>query len=213
MNTTLLPINYYLNDDVFDSILPPRQQQLSKIHWTPLQVAKKAASYLAQKPGTKVLDIGSGVGKFCLAAAHYFPNAEFYGIEQRKDLVEIAKNAKNISETSNAYFKHGNFTQINFNDYKSIYFYNSFCENLVDKEVLCDFNNSGDLIDMAHIDDLLEYSLSLYNYYSNYLHKVLDNMPSGTRLVTFHGSEIEVPYSYKMVEEHFDKELRFWVRK
>ena len=108
MNHTYSPINYYLNDDVFDSILPPRQQKLSKIHWTPLHIAKKAASFLAPRAGAKVLDIGSGVGKFCLAAAYHFPDAEFYGIEQREDLVEIAISAKKTSETHNAHFKHGN---------------------------------------------------------------------------------------------------------
>lgn len=217
MNGTLSPINYYLNDDLFDTLLPQRQQQLSKIHWTPLHIAKKAASFLAQTPGTKILDIGSGVGKFCLAAAAHFPDAEFYGIEQREDLVEIANCAKRTSETRNAHFKHGNFTQINLDAFESIYFYNSFCENIIAMDLLCadnlSYNNFPALIDLAHIDDRLEFSASLYHYYSNYLHKALDQKPSGTRLVTYHGGELEVPFSYNMVEEHFEKTLKFWIKK
>ena len=217
MNETLSPINYYLNDNVFDTLLPRRQQQLSKIHWTPLHIAKKAATFLAETPGTRVLDIGSGVGKFCLTAANHFPEAEFYGIEQREDLVEIANNAKRTSETRNAHFKHGNFTQIEFEAFKGIYFYNSFCENIIIKDFQYDFNDSfnnySDLIDLAHIDDRLELSPSLYHYYSNYLNNALDHMPSGSKLVTYHGVELEVPFSYNMVEEHFEKTLKFWIRK
>jgi len=37
------------------------------------------------------LDIGSGVGKFCLAGAYYKPSASFFGVEQRKDLELIPK--------------------------------------------------------------------------------------------------------------------------
>jgi hypothetical protein len=217
MTSTLAPPNYYLNDDVFDTLLPIRQQQLSRIHWTPLHIAKKAASFLAQTPGAKVLDIGSGVGKFCLTAAAHFPDAEFYGIEQREDLVEIANSAKQTSETCNAHFKHGNFTQIELDGYDSIYFYNSFCENIIAKDLLYEDNlsnnNSLNLSDLAHIDDRLELSASLYHYYSNYLHEALDQRPTGTRLATFHGVDLEVPFSYNMVDEHFDNALKFWVRK
>lgn len=217
MNSSCLPTNYYANDDIFDTLLPKRQQQLSKIHWTPLHIAKKAASFLAQTPGIKVIDIGSGVGKFCLAAAAHFPDVEFYGIEQRADLVEIANSAKKTSETRNAYFQHGNFTEIDLYGYDSIYFYNSFCENIITSDLLYDINvshsYSPDLIDLAHIDERLEFSASLYHYYSNSLLKALDRKPSGTRLVTYHGVELEVPFSYQIVEEHFEKTLQFWIRK
>lgn len=198
MNTVLLPSDYYLDDTAFDSIFPIRIQLVSKIHWTPIGVAKKAAKFLAPLPGTKILDIGSGIGKFCLVGANYFPDSEFYGIEQRKYLVDLAITAKEISDTKNAHFIHGNFTQLSLDNYDNIYFYNSFGENL---------------INVAQIDDSLEYSPRLFNYYTTYLNKVLDKKPTGTRLVTFHGFENKIPDSYEMVDHYLDKALKMWIKK
>ena len=62
----------------------------NKDHFTPIEVAKKAAAFLSLDNNKKIVDIGSGIGKFCLTAAHLFPNCEFYGIEQRLALHEVA---------------------------------------------------------------------------------------------------------------------------
>ena len=57
---------------------------------------RKAANFLAAENNVRILDIGSGVGKFCLAASYYKPNAFYYGVEQRKSLVSHAETAKEI---------------------------------------------------------------------------------------------------------------------
>jgi len=49
---------------------------MSLKQWTPLAIARKAAEFLAE-PGSKVLDIGSGIGKFCLTGAFFNPEATF----------------------------------------------------------------------------------------------------------------------------------------
>ena len=132
MESILLPSDYYLDDTVFDSFLPEKLRKISKIHWTPLAISKKAASFLAPVSGSKILDIGSGVGKFCITAAHFFPDSEFHGVEQREDLHTIALQAQQRSGANNVQFINGNFTQLNLDIYDSIYFYNSFAENLID---------------------------------------------------------------------------------
>ena len=76
--------NYFQIDTRFDKLYPLHIRQLGTRHWTNLMVAEMAASYLAAEKGAKILDIGSGVGKFCLAAAHYQPNAIYFGVEQGK---------------------------------------------------------------------------------------------------------------------------------
>lgn len=197
MKPTLLPINYYRSDTVFDSYFPERIKEISKVHWTPLAVAKKAASFLAPAPGAKILDIGSGVGKFCIAAAHFFPEVEFYGIEQREDLVDCAIRTQQRSKLENVQFIHGNFTQINLDAYDGIYFYNAFAENL---------------FDFARIDDALEYSPALYTYYASYLRNALSYTACGTRLVTYHGHEKEVPTGYEMVAQDLQKPLKMWIK-
>lgn len=198
MDSSLLPLNYYVNDTVFDSFFPERIKKISKVHWTPLAIAKKAASFLAPIPGSKILDIGSGIGKFCTAAAHFFPDSEFHGIEQRKDLFDLAVEAQQRAGVNNVQFLHGNFTELNLEYYDSIYFYNAFAENM---------------IEVARIDESIDYSPGLYAYYSNYLCKALGNMAIGSRLVTYHGYEHEIPMQYEMVEQDIHKPLKMWIKR
>ena len=55
-----------IEDDEFDEIYPEEIRPMAFTHFTPVEMAIKAAKYLVQKSGTKVLDIGSGAGKFCM---------------------------------------------------------------------------------------------------------------------------------------------------
>ncbi|TWI86451.1 class I SAM-dependent methyltransferase [Chitinophaga japonensis] len=187
-----------MNDAAFDWLYPERIQLLSRRHWTPLSVAKKAARFLADAPGRKILDIGSGVGKFCLVGARFFPEAHFCGVEQRRELYYYALAAKEATRTGNVDFINANFTQIDLSEYDGFYFYNAFFENLDDND---------------RIDQQIEYSSSLYVYYSRYLFKALDSKPSGTRLVTFHSMENEVPPSYQVVDASIDLLLKMWVKR
>ena len=58
-----------VEDEKFDLIYPPQIRELSSLHWTPVAVAAEAAKLLVTAPGTRVLDIGCGPGKFCLVGA------------------------------------------------------------------------------------------------------------------------------------------------
>lgn len=198
MNIDSLGSQSYQNDDSFDEFFSPRIKKLSKVHWTPLSVAKRAANFLAPNPGCKVIDIGSGVGKFCLAAAHYCPDSEFDGIEQRINLHMTAEHSKEISGLENVHFIHGDFTEINLDSYTGIYFYNSFAENLYS---------------FGRIDNTIEHSPSLYNYYANYLYMLLDGKPAGTRLATYHVSENEIPICYDLIETDFDEHLKLLIKR
>jgi tRNA G46 methylase TrmB len=67
--------NWFNSDVQFNQHYPLSIQLLAARHWTPLSVARKAANFLAAETNARILDIGSGIGKFCLAAAHYKPKA------------------------------------------------------------------------------------------------------------------------------------------
>jgi hypothetical protein len=196
--STLLKPSCYVNDAAFDWLYPEKIQQLSRRHWTPISIAKTAARFLAHQPGKKILDIGSGVGKFCLVGARFYPESTFFGIEQREELHQQAMEAKEVMQAHNAHFIHGNFTQTDLSAYDGFYFYNSFFENLVDQD---------------QIDDKVEQSTSLYNYYSRYLFKKLTSSASGTRLVTFHSLEDEVPPCFQLVDTSMDLMLKMWIRR
>lgn len=188
--------SFFQNDAAFDWMYPEHFQLLSLKHWTPLAIARKAAAFLAA-PGARVLDIGSGLGKFCLAAGHHFGETFFYGVEQRHELVCLAEEAKGYLNLANVNFIYANITQVNFREFDHFYFYNSFYENV-------DLGNQ--------IDDTIELSESLYDYYTHYLHTALSTKPSGTRLVTFHSLEDEIPAEYRLVKTSSDTLLKMWIK-
>lgn len=191
------PQQWFRSDEKFNQLYPLPVQILARRHWTPLTVARKAADFLVVQNNVKVLDIGSGVGKFCLGAAWYKPSAFFYGIEQRKNLVADAETAKEALGLQNVFFLHGNFTQLELRNYDHFYFYNSFYENLVGTD---------------KIDDNIDYSGELYSYYNRYLFKQLDKTRAGTRLVTFHSLEDEVPPGFHLADTDMNSLLKFWIK-
>jgi len=188
---------WFSSDIQFNQLYPISIQVLARRHWTPLGVARKAASFLAAENNVRILDIGSGVGKFCLGSAYYKPKASYYGVEQRKSLISHAETAREMLHTANVTFIHGNFTQLDFKNFDHFYFYNAFYENLACTD---------------KIDDSIDYSGELYNYYNQYLFRQLEQKPAGTRLATFHSLEDEIPQSYFVVGSEFDNLLKFWVK-
>ncbi len=193
-----LPVNeFFTSDKRFNTLYPDQVRLLAARHWTPVRVAQRASFFLAVEDDARILDIGSGVGKFCLSAAYYAPTSHFYGIEQRKDLVAYAQSAKDTLGLTNVSFTHGNFTQLDLRDYDHFYFYNSFYENLAGTD---------------KIDEHIAYSGELYNYYNCYLYTQLEQMPPGTRLATFYSLEGEVPPAYHVVGSELDNLLKFWIK-
>ena len=129
MYSNTLNISYFRKDAAFDTLYPLHIRNLSQLHWTSLDIALEASNFLAS-PGARVLDIGSGVGKFCIAAAVYHPNTQFFGIEQRKELFTFAKRAQEEVGVENVHFNYGNLMDLSYENYDHYYFYNSFYENI-----------------------------------------------------------------------------------
>jgi len=190
--------NWFKSDFQFNQLYPGDIQQLAGKHWTPLHIAQKAIQFLVTKDGTKVLDIGSGVGKFCLSAAYFKPGAFIYGIEQRGNLVDYAEEAKNILGLPNVSFIHRNFTQLDLKQCDHFYLYNPFFENLEGTD---------------KIDSSILYSESLYDYYNHYLHLQLQELPVGTKVATCCSWDEEIPRNYRLVEQISEYYLKFWIKK
>lgn len=188
---------WFSTDSQLHHVYPESIQQLARKHWTPLGITQKVIQFLATHDGVRVLDIGSGVGKFCLAGAYYKPFASFFGVEQRSHLVTHAEIAQKTLGLQNVQFIEGNLTQLDFKQYDHFYFYNSFYENLNDTD---------------KIDDTVTLSIPLYNYYTRCLYKKLENLPAATRLATFHSLEDKIPSSYHMVEAQVGNLLKFWIK-
>jgi SAM-dependent methyltransferase len=197
METEMPAVNWFNSDEQFNKLYPPSIKLLAARHWTPIIVAKKAASFLTVANNARILDIGSGVGKFCLTAAHHNPKAFYYGVEQRENLIQHAEAARHSLDFSNVSFIHGNFTQLDFKNYDHFYFYNAFYENITGND---------------KIDDSIDYSSELFNYYNRYLRTQLEQKPAGTRLTTFHSSEDEIPGCYHTVATEMDNRLKYWIK-
>lgn len=189
--------SWFSSDARFHKLYPTFVQSLSKNHWTPLSVARKAAVFLAAEKGVRILDIGSGMGKFCLAAGYYKPLASYFGVEQRKDLTEYAEAARRRLGLNNVSFIHGNFTELDFSQYDHFYFYNSFYENIAHAD---------------KIDDSIPYSIDRYNQYRYYLYRQLEKKPSGTRVATFYGMDNQMPPGYHIGGSDLDDLLKYWVK-
>lgn len=191
-------ITHYLqNDKVFNTLFPPSAQPQAQRHWTPLHITRQAVDFFGREQESSILDIGSGVGKFCLAGAAYAPNLYFFGVEQRPSLSEYAVAAKQTLGLSNVSFIEGNFTQVDLRRYNHFYFYNSFHENLDDSD---------------RIDEQISYSESLYEYYVRHLYHSLRMMPAGTKIVTYHALWDEMPREYRLEDTREKGLLKFWIK-
>src|SRR6478609_5570708 len=112
------PVNkWFASDQQFHQLYPAELHAQASMHWTPLHIARKAAEFLAVEKNSKVLDIGSGAGKFCLTGAYYQPQAFFLGAEQRKELINYSDAAADTLGLQNVSFIHANITGIDFSLY------------------------------------------------------------------------------------------------
>jgi hypothetical protein len=183
-------------DVTFDELYPEHIQEMSPMHWTPVNIARKASNFLAI-PNARVLDIGSGVGKFCITAGFFHPETTFYGIEQREELYTFAEIAKTEVDLPNVHFIHGNLTDLDFSGFDHFYFYNAFYENIEPD---------------SRIDYAVKTSFELYDRYSRFVYEMLDNKPPETRLVTFHGVDSQIPPGYQLINNSYTRVLKMWIK-
>ncbi len=183
-----------VNDEEFNSIYPPPIRVAAEFHFTPVDVAKFAAQVLVDRPGMRVLDIGSGAGKFCMIGAAC-TNGHFTGVEQREPLYQLSNQLAEEYGLSNVSFVHSNVTEIGFDGFDAFYFFNSFYENI---------NRDNP------IDNSVKLDRQHYDEYSLFVRQKLDAMPLGTRLATYFSYMDEVPGSYEVRITYFNGYLKFW---
>jgi tRNA A58 N-methylase Trm61 len=192
----MLRLKMDVSDEEFNLMYNDRIRKLDRRHWTSIAIAQSACEFLVQRPGTAVLDIGSGVGKFCMVSAAS-SEGHFTGVEQRLDLFELSNKLAQQYNIENVNFIHANITSISFNDFDAFYFYNSFFENLVVKD---------------KIDEKLKSEKSLYNIYSSYVFKQFASLKVGARIVTYCSPTKIIPRSYKMISSSRGGLLKFWMK-
>lgn len=192
-----LRIQKNISDEDFDVIYPFEIRELSDRHWTSVYVAKVAADFLCNQRPVKVLDIGSGVGKFCFVGAALHPDSEFHGIDIRENFINLSDQLKEQHQLTNASFFLQDVMEMNLTGYHGIYFFNSFQEK-IDPTSAIDHNS--------------EVSVEQYIQYTNHIFNELNKVPAGTKLVTYFSEDFCVPNSFKLLQTHFNGELKFYLK-
>jgi protein-L-isoaspartate O-methyltransferase len=187
-----------VEDEVFDLLYPPEVRKFSQIHFTPLLVAKKAADVLKTMKVERMLDVGSGSGKFCILTA-ILSGISVTGIEQRDFLALAAKKAKNAFRLENVNFLAGSAFEISWKEFDCIYFYNPFCEQKTPERR------------MRNDVPLQE---SLYQSYVQQSLSRLQEQKKGSKVMTYHGLGGAMPDTYslyyqKAVGSDF---LKVWIK-
>jgi SAM-dependent methyltransferase len=188
------------SDLEFDEIYDERIQWLSLQHWTPVRVAARAATLLTQAGATRILDVGSGVGKFCIVGA-LTTDAEFVGVEQRGDLVEIARRSATRLGAARASFVHANVDAFPFDGFSAVYMYNPFYEQ-ISRLVI-------------EIDHEIERSQLLYRRFVQTTIDKLAALPPPVSVVTFHGfgGSLAPHYEFRGDEPAGNDLLELWIKR
>jgi SAM-dependent methyltransferase len=186
-------------DTDFDEVLPVSARRLSSAFWSPVAVARRAAELLVQGASTRVLDVGSGVGKFCIVGAAS-TNATFVGIEHRRHLVDLAREAARRLEVHSAQFIHGTLEVVETSDFDAFYFFNPFEENLCGRD--------------EHMDQTVPLSRGRYFADLKRAQRMLARARIGTRVVTYHGLGGVMPGGYILSHQEplGSNYLKVWVK-
>jgi predicted RNA methylase len=184
------------SDKEFDKLYQKQFQNISTTHWSPLEKIKVALEWLDAKSGDKILDIGSGVGKFCTAGALSY-KGNFTGVEIRKNIFNEARKVKTKLGLENLHFIHSDILEIDFKDFNHFYYFNPFNEQITET---------------GWIDKKLEFSDYQFKEYERYVFNQLELMPGGTKIVTYHSANFNVPPSYQLANLMFNGTLELWVK-
>jgi SAM-dependent methyltransferase len=187
-------------DRAFDSFLPDALRAVSNRHWTPLSVVERAARWLDELDVRTVVDVGSGAGKFCVAAA-LAGRCSFVGLEQRPALVAAARALATLFELEDRVrFVEGSLGDIEVPVADAYYFFNPFGENLHD---------AGDCIDKD-----VELNEARYEHDVALAEELLRSAPHGTLLLTYNGFGGCVPTGYQQirVDRETPSVLGMWQR-
>lgn len=191
-------------DDEFDTVYSEWVRGHSERHWTPVEVARLAADLLVASAYTRVLDVGSGAGKFCIVGALTTRHGRFYGIEQRADLVHAAREAaRSYGVEPRVHFIQGDITSIDWREFNAFYFYNPFSEPIEESPDAGVSFRGG-----------IKAALHLREYYIRFARTQLTAAPSGTRVVTYYGLGGQLPPGYQCIrrEGHGTDFIELWVK-
>ena len=182
----------------FDALYPLPLRTLSASYWTPMRVALQAARMLVDRPGARVLDIGSGAGKLCCIGAAATEGA-FHGVEQRSMMVQSAREAAALLGVARATFSQGQFDALDPHAYDAFYLFNPFEEN-EDQS-------------LAAADRKVQLGVDWFSDDVKRAQAFLGAARAGARVVTYNGMGGPLPAGFQLVERlKIPRALELWVK-
>ncbi len=182
-------------DELMDGVLPDEYKLHAARHFSGCYIIKLAAEFLSEVFNPRILDIGSGSGKFCQLGALIHPYTQFTGVEYRLDLVDIALELKRDFQLDNVKFINENIVNHSFQPYNGFFMFNPFLEH----------RNAAARMD--HFQDAPEKEME----YSHYVQDQLSQCQPGARLATFYVLKNQIPSNFKVVKESMGDMLLFWI--
>ena len=188
-----------IHDKEFDRFLLSEARAFSKIYWTPIAVARRAAELLVTGPETRVLDVGSGAGKFCLIGA-LTTKAHFTGIEQNQKLVTMAKALGQRCALANVSFICDDALAIDWRQWDAYYMFNPFVAEFAASTKSIHANT---IAGERHVDMV------------NTAMGQLEQAPAGTKAVIYWGIGDRLPpnWAHNYSESFGSGSLELWVKR
>ncbi len=186
----------------FDQVFHPSQRVRTCIHWTPVDVAMRAAVLLAPLPGRKVLDVGSGVGKLCLVGAAT-TTSSWFGVERDAEMVQSARTAAcRMHVEQRTRFFVGDVTGVDWSVFDAFYLFNPFAEMLYEGL-------------LSSTPEEAQARRARYTANVEFVQQQLSSAAPGTRVVTYHGLGGEMPAGFDLAhrEPARGDELCLWIRR
>ncbi len=188
----------HLDDEAFDRFLPLELRDVSPQYWTPVRVVRLAAAWLREIRVRTVVDIGSGAGKFCVAAA-LLTRCRLVGLEKRAPLVGAARElARTFEVDDRVTFVTGDFVTTSAPASEAYYLFNPFGEYSFHS---MRFAEPGPAVaPEAFARDVAAAT------------GFLSSVPAGTFVLTLNGFGGSVPAGYVQLDvaRHLPGTLRLW---
>jgi SAM-dependent methyltransferase len=185
-------------EEAFDRFLPRELREVSARYWTPVPVVRRAAAWLREIEVRTVVDIGSGAGKFCVAAA-LLSRCRFTGLEQRASLVACARGLAGTFDVGDRVtFVHGDLDAAGALAADAYYLFNPFGEYSFDAA--------------RYADPDVVFTPDAYRKDVATAAALLSRAAPGTFVITFNGFGGKVPPSYEQLDvaARLPGTLRLW---
>lgn len=195
----LLQAHRSIPDAMFDALLSPGPRVRSSSYWSTVEVAQTASRWLTEAGALRLLDVGSGVGKFCtiasLSSAH-----RVWGVELRGGLV---RESRTLAQRLGAevVILDGTLDTVDARRFDSFYFFNPFAEHLAEEH--------------EKYDEHFPSSVDGYLHDVKIVERWLRAAPLGSAMVTYNGLGGRIPLSWMVQKSTVlgGDHLRLWIKR